>query len=361
MTSSGKSVAGSVPSEVARRLHRRLAGWLEGLAGDDERLLLGRRCSIGAAARRQRSTWPCEWRGPRACDSSARTGLPASAAAAEPVDPADIATRELQQHVAALAAELGQHELALARWSSLTFGPGERVESARAALAASQSALHLGRAPEAWQWLARAREDGAVSPHSGSNSDAQESALHRHLEHRAEASRAAARRAVDAARVAAARVERVETMDGPERHAYVRGLLAGTEAALEAGDLEEMLALSEELAMAAAQVDDRIRARALGGGALALRLLGRNQEAEVRARAGLGRDAPARSRLRPGWRLGPPTRWCCDPSAGWRRPRRWWTNAWSWDSGWRSSARPEPTTSWSNTWSRCPSVTGMLP
>jgi DNA-binding CsgD family transcriptional regulator len=76
----------------------------------------------------------------------------------------------------------------------------------------------------------------------------------------------------------------MEALDGPERHAHVRGLAAGTEAALEAGDLEEMLALSEELAVAAAQVDDRIRARALGGAALALRLLGRNQEAEVWAR-----------------------------------------------------------------------------
>ena len=279
-----ESVAGSVPSEVARRLHRRLAGWLEGLAGDDERLLLEalehrRRCAtptLDLALRVARS--------PRLRLIGA-DGLARLAAAAEPVDPADIAARELQQHVAALAAELGQHELALARWSSLTFGPGERVESARAALAASQSALHLGRAPEAWQWLARARENGAGEPALGIELDAQESALHRHLEHRAEASRAAARRAVDAARVAAARVGRVETMDGPERHAYVRGLLAGTEAALEAGDLEEMLALSEELAMAAAQVDDRIRARALGGGALALRLLGRNQEAEVRARS----------------------------------------------------------------------------
>ena len=279
-----ESVAGSVPSEVARRLHRRLAGWLEGLAGDDERLLLEalehrRRCAtptLDLALRVARS--------PRLRLIGA-DGLARLAAAAEPVDPADIAARELQQHVAALAAELGQHELALARWSSLTFGPGERVESARAALAASQSALHLGRAPEAWQWLARARKNGAGEPALGIELDAQESALHRHLEHRPEASRVAARRAVDAARVAAARVGGVETMDGPERHAYVRGLLAGTEAALEAGDLEEMLALSEELAMAAAQVDDRIRARALGGGALALRLLGRNQEAEVRARS----------------------------------------------------------------------------
>ena len=112
---------------------------------------------------------------------------------------------------------------------------------------------------------------------------AQEAALLRYLEHRTEASRAAAQRAVDAARVAATRVGGVEAMAGPERHAYILALLAGTEAALEADELEEMLALSEELATAAARFDDRIRARALGEGALALRLLGRNQEAEIRA------------------------------------------------------------------------------
>ena len=278
-----ESVAASAPSEMARRLHRRLAGWLEDLAGDDQRLLLE------ALEHRRRCGMPTLDLALRVARSRRRRligadGLARLAAAAEPVDPTDPAARELEQHVAALATELGEHELALARWSSLSFGPGERVESARAALAASQSALHLGRALEAWQWLARARESGAGEPALGIELDAQESALHRHLEHRAEASRAAARRAVDAARVAAVRAGRVEAMDGPERHAYIRGLLAGTEAALEAGDLEEMLALSEELAVAAAQVDDRIRARALGGAAMALRLLGRNQEAEIQAR-----------------------------------------------------------------------------
>ena len=278
-----ESVAASVPPEVARRLHRHLAAWLEDLAGDDHRLLLE------ALEHRRDAAMPTLDLALRVVRSPRRRligldGLARLAAAAEPADPSDSAARELQQHVAALAAELGGHEMALARWSSLALGPGGRVESARAALAASQSALHLGRAPEAWQWLARAQESGAAEPALGIELDAQEAALQRHLEHRAKASRAAARRAVDAARIVAARKGGVEALDGPERHAHVRGLAAGTEAALEAGDLEEMLALSEELAVAAAQVDDRIRARALGGTALALRLLGRNQEAEVRAR-----------------------------------------------------------------------------
>jgi DNA-binding CsgD family transcriptional regulator/tetratricopeptide (TPR) repeat protein len=278
-----ESVAVSVPPEAARRLHRRLSAWLEGEAAGDERLLLE------ALEHRRSAAAPTIDLALRVARSPRRRliggeGLRRLATVAQAADPSDPAARELQQHVAALAAELGEHELALARWSSLTFGPAERVETARAALAASQSALQLGRAPEAWQWLARARDGGASELALRIELDAQEAALHRYLEHRPEASRAAARRAVDAARVAAAQAGGVEAMAAPERHAYVRALLAGTEATLEAGDLAEMLRLSEELEQAAARVDDRVRVRALGEGALALRLLGRNQEAEVRAR-----------------------------------------------------------------------------
>jgi DNA-binding CsgD family transcriptional regulator/tetratricopeptide (TPR) repeat protein len=278
-----ESVAASVPPEVARRLHRRLASWLEEEAGDDERLLLealehrrgAGEPTLGLALRVARSP---RWR------LIGVEGLAGLAAVAETADPSDPAARELHHHVAAVAAELGEHELALARWSSLALGRGEQAETARAALAASQAGLQLGRAREAWQWLARARDSGAGGPALRIELDAQEAALLRYLEHRPEAARTAARRAVDAAGAAASRAGGVEAMAGPERHACILALLAGTEAALEANELEEMLSLSEELVVAAARVDDRMRARALGEGALALRLLGRNQEAEVRAR-----------------------------------------------------------------------------
>ena len=278
-----ESVAASVPPEMARRLHRRLASWLEEEAGDDERLLLE------ALEHRRSAGEPTLDLALRVARSPRRRligvdGLRGLAAVAELADPSDPAARELHQHVAALAAELGEHEMALTRWSSLALGPGEQVETARAALAASQSGLQLGRVPDAWQWLARARDSGAHGSALQIKLDAQESALHRYLEHRPQASRAAARRAVDAARVAASRAGGVEAMAGPERHACILALLVSTEAALEADDLEEMLSLSEELVAAAARFDDRMRARALGEGALALRLLGKNQEAEVRAR-----------------------------------------------------------------------------
>jgi DNA-binding NarL/FixJ family response regulator len=278
-----ESVAASVPPELARRLHRHLAAWLEGLAGDDERLLLG------ALEHRRSAAVPALDLALRVARSPRRRligvdGLRRLASIADLADPSDPAASELQQHVAALAADLGEHEMALARWSPLASGPGKRAETARAALAASESALQLGRPREAWDWLARAREIGAGDPALRIEFDAQESALYRYLEHRAEESRAAARRAVAAARVAAARAGGIEAMAGPERRAYLRALLAGAGAALEADDPQEMLTLSEELAMAAARVDDRLRVRALGEGALALRLLGRNQEAEARLR-----------------------------------------------------------------------------
>jgi hypothetical protein len=234
--------------------------------------------------------------------------------------------------VAALAAELGQHELAFARWAPLASGAGAGIEPARAALAASEAALQLGRAREAWQWLARARDAGPGDLAVRIELDAQESALFRYLEHRAGEARVAARRAVAAARAAAAEAGGVRGMARPARRAYVRAMLTGTEAALEAGDLEEMLGLAEELAGAAGPADDRIRVRALGEGAMALRLLGRNREAEIRARQAW--EESGRSVLpRRGWRSGPSTRRCCGPSAGWRRPRRWWRSAWSWESG----------------------------
>jgi DNA-binding CsgD family transcriptional regulator len=278
-----ESVAASIPPELARRLHRHLAAWLEELAGDDEPLLLE------ALEHRRSGAMPALDLALRLARSPRRRligvdGLRRLASIADLADPSDPAASELQQHVAALAADLGDHEMALARWSPLASEPGKRAETARAALAASESALQLGRAREAWHWLTRAREVGADDLALPIEFDAQESALYRYLEHRAEESRAAARRAVAAARAAATQAGGVEAMVGPERRTYLRALLAGSGAALEADDPEEMLALSEDLATAAAPIDDRIRVRALGEGALALRLLGRNQEAEARLR-----------------------------------------------------------------------------
>jgi DNA-binding CsgD family transcriptional regulator len=278
-----ESAAASVAPEVARRLHRRLAAWLEELAGDDQRLLLE------ALEHRTSGAMPAVDLALRLARSPRRRligvdGLRRLASIADRADGSDPDAGELQRHVAALAAELGDHELALARWSSVASRPGQHIEIARAALAASESALQLGRAREAWRWLARARELGTGDRALLIEFDAQEAALYRYLEHRAEESRAAARRAVAAARATAAQAGGIEAMPAADRRAYVRAMLAGTGAALEADDHAEMLALADELATAAAPIDDRLHVRALGEGAMALRLQGRNREAEVRLR-----------------------------------------------------------------------------
>jgi hypothetical protein len=133
-------------------------------------------------------------------------------------------------------------------------------------------------------------------------------------------------------------------MAGPERRAYLRALLAGTGAALEADDPQEMLTLSEELATVAAPIDDRIRVRALGESALALRLLGKNQEAEARLRQAW--EETRRLVLPQGTlAIGATYAVVLRPSADWRRRRRSWRSAWRWDSDWRNSVLREPTTS----------------
>ena len=68
------------------------------------------------------------------------------------------------------------------------------------------------------------------------------------------------------------------------RRALLRALYVAAEVALLFGDPEEMLALAGELEMAATGFDDAVHIRALVEGAVALRFLGLNGDAEARLR-----------------------------------------------------------------------------
>jgi DNA-binding NarL/FixJ family response regulator len=73
-----------------------------------------------------------------------------------------------------------------------------------------------------------------------------------------------------------------ESTDWQRRRAVLRALYVAAEAALLFGDPEEVLTLAGELEMAATGVDDAVHIRALVEGAVALRFLGLNGEAEAR-------------------------------------------------------------------------------
>ena len=201
---------------------------------------------------------------------------------ADSVAPRTVGAQRLREGVASLASDLGQHEEALRRWSECASTESERYRSARASLHASEAALEL----------ARRREHGSIGAGQGEGSSgdavldvetlAQEAALYKYLEHQPQESRDAAERAL-----AGTRALGTSGSDPPERHrrrALLRALYVAAEVALLFGDPEEMLALAGEIEMAATGFDDAVHVRALVEGAVALRFLGSNGDAEARLR-----------------------------------------------------------------------------
>ncbi|MCV2490790.1 AAA family ATPase [Geodermatophilus sp. YIM 151500] len=271
-----------LPSEAAREVHRRLAEELARRATDDGSLLEalehGRRGGVpdvGTALRLARSSRR-RLLGP--------AGLALLRAVAADADPATADGAALRRAVAGLAAELGQHELALDAWSAVARSATSPEGMAEAMLAASECALHLGRAVEAERLLGQAARVAPADDATAIELDARAATVHLWLRHREPAGREAARRAVRRARELAARRGGPAALGPGERRAWLRAHLAGAEAAILADRPAEVLQLTDELAEVAAADDPRVRLRALVEGGIALRWLGRNADAEARLR-----------------------------------------------------------------------------
>lgn len=212
-------------------------------------------------------------------------GLRLVDAVAQESAPGSVPGQSVRRSVAALAAELGDHQLAMDRWSAVRDG-AHGADAVVADLAASRSAMHLGRAGEAWTFLAGARAASAPDVAMLIAVDAQEAALEQWLEHRPGAAASAAARAMRRARDTVGDAGGLDELPVPAREGYLQALLAATESAMLEGRPDTMLALADELARVAAGLDDRVRIRAVADAGLALRWLGRTGEAEHRLRLG---------------------------------------------------------------------------
>ena len=197
------------------------------------------------------------------------------------VDPDRVA---LEQELAELAFELGRHDDALRLWCELAWRSRDAATVAHASLRASQAALELGRRSDAWLHLERARTKSGGDAVLVIEMLAHEAALQRYLERRPDEARITSRRALDLARALVARAGGIEHLDDPARRACLRATLAAADGARMGDDAYEMLALAEEVTETSAGLDDRVEISALVQGAMALRFLGRNTEAEMRLR-----------------------------------------------------------------------------
>ncbi len=278
----GATVLRAIPAARARRLHGRVGAWLIATAGDDEQLLLG------ALEHLRRGGEPVLALAVRLAGGSRRrllgiSGLEQLATILDEARAGDPLAAELRARLALLASELGQHEEALRHWSECASAHDDPVAAGRAALHASEAAMALSRRHEAWRHWQRAHSgdgDAALAVEI----DAQESALQWFLEHRLAESRSAAEAALVAGRELADHSGGIDALADTVRRALLCALGAATDSSLSHGDVAAMLSFTEERAGVAAGFDERVHLRALVDGALALRLLGRNADAEARLR-----------------------------------------------------------------------------
>lgn len=287
-----EAVADRIPPERGRRMHARLAEWLEAGSDDAHRLL-------EALHHRREAGLPMLETAIRlaASNERRRVGAAGLATLAEVADAAHGAEADrLTGLVAALAMDLGEHDEALRRWSGL-IDRAHGEAAARWALGAARAALELGRVEEAAALLDRARTAVPTSaPDVSVELEATASAVERWLRHRPEQAADAADRAVAGARALADAAGGPERLDPNGRRAYLEALRTASDAAMIADEPPRMLELADEAARVAAGHDDRTHLRALTQRALALRFLGRNVDAEASLRRAWDE---ARSRVLP--------------------------------------------------------------
>ena len=260
-------------------MRRRVAAWFEAQAGDDIAML----CEV--LDHRQGAGMPIRETALRLARSARRRLLGSEGlrrlgdiADAEGTDEEPIL--ELQQEIAAFAAELGESETALHRWTTLSERLTDPLERARAALGASHAAFELQRAQQARSLLQRARDLGGDDVHLAADADIQEAMQRRWLEHDPQRARKLTRGALSAVRGLVHGAGGTDDSDPQVRRTFISALRAEFDACFQAEDVETIGAISDELVEAArGHGEDDLKA--MVSVALLMRQLGRFREAET--------------------------------------------------------------------------------
>jgi DNA-binding CsgD family transcriptional regulator len=271
-----------LPEEARRRIHRRLAGWLEALASDDLQILRQ------ALEHRRAAGLPVVALATRVARSPRRRllgveGLQQLGLLADEAGWSGEDAIALHQEVASLAADLGSQEAALERWSRLAERVGDRRRAA-ALLAASRAAYELGRAGEARELLDRARELEPGDDLLALERDTHEAAIRLWLEKRTADGRALAHDVGGRARSMADRAGGTDALDPAHRNVYLEALRVDYEAAVQWGDTEAMLRAAEDSAAAARTASEESHLMASLAIGVSLMLAGRVAEGGERFR-----------------------------------------------------------------------------
>ena len=271
-----------LPEDLRPRLHRMVASHLEDRAGDDVRLLRA------AMEHRQAASDPTLDLAVRIAASPGRRWMGADGVRelgmiADEADPLDPRRTALDEGIAAMAADLGDHAEALERFDRATHGHTDPTAQARTALGAARAAHALGLVTETRASLDRAR---AVADAAWVEIEAMaiEAAVRLWTEHRATDGLAIGSEAAAAARAAIA----TSDAGADDRSRLIDALLGALEAAfdgaLQTEDLTTLERIADEMIEVAPQAGTEAYLRALHYGGVAMRHLSRYRDAARRYR-----------------------------------------------------------------------------
>jgi DNA-binding CsgD family transcriptional regulator len=269
------AAAREIPEEQRIDIHRRVGDWLTSIAGDDIRRLreaLGHRHAAGLASLDLAT---------RLVRLPHRTllgedGLALLVAIADAADPSDAAVLSLNDELAALAATLGRHDVALERRVMLSERLQDPLQRARAFLEAAKSAFALDDQRAARTFLERARTPSSGDALFAVELEIEQAALHLWGDGPKEVGRTLAHEA-------AAKALHLFEAEGRARAPYLEALRVEYEAAYQEDDPEAMLRSAEKRAAVARGFDEEAYLTALLASARAWRRMGHLDQALDRA------------------------------------------------------------------------------
>jgi DNA-binding CsgD family transcriptional regulator len=265
------AAAHEIPEEQRIDTHRRVGEWLTSIAGDDIRRLgeaLGHRHAAGVASLDLAE---------RLARSPQRTllgeeGLALLVTIADEADLADETVLSLNEEVAALAAALGRHDVALERRLMLAERVNDAPRRARAFLEAAKSAFALSDPGAAQAFLDRAGAISSGDPLFVVELEIERATLFLWSADSKELGRKSAHAAASSA---------LHLFEGDERARapYLEALRVEYEAAYQEDDLETIVRTAERRASVARGFDEETYLTASLAGAMAVRRIGRLDEA----------------------------------------------------------------------------------
>ena len=278
-----EATAAGLPPAMQRRLHGRLAEWIEAVAGDDLPLLreaLDHRVAAGQ---------PTAELAVRLISSPGRRllngdDLRVLASISDGLTPGAPARVRIDRAIGELGAVIGEVDLALSRWTRVSEQSADATERRDAETEAALAAYRFGRRDAAHEHLERARALSTARLDATVRLEALQADVELWLDHETAVGSRTAERAVAAAEEMASMSGGLERLPPAARRAYLAALEVAIDGAMQEDRDDDIIELAEQCLRIARGLDDESQIAAEIRAAQALRTVSLPREGEAQSR-----------------------------------------------------------------------------